>query len=134
MIRILKHKKLLFAALSAVIISLVAWLPVYGRKSIFQYMINFIPGERQMPEAKKELPNEPAGKLWKDEVWQEIEKITAGNQEDTLTLEGKIRLYDNLDDAGIREQQHFILQRTGEDQRFSLEIFENIHVGHQLVL
>lgn len=80
-------------------------------------------------EEKEKHPIPPG-----EDVWKEIEKISDSNDADSFTISGKIKLYDNLDEEGIQEQQDFLMQQQGENQRFRLDQFERIKMGHTLLL
>lgn len=126
--KIFRNKKFLFALLAVSSIGFVAGIPLSDDKTILEQIIAAFPsGEADKPkqqEAKKSL----------DDVWAEVEKLAANNGEDSLTLAGKIRLYDNADEDGIREQQNFLLQQAGDDQWFRLDSFERVQLGHNLLL
>jgi hypothetical protein len=78
---------------------------------------------------EKDMPLPPA-----DDVWKEIEKLSDKNDMDSFTITGKVKLYDNLDEEGIHEQQDFLMEQEGENQWFRLEMFERIKTGHSFVL
>ena len=126
--KIFRNKKFLFALLAISSVAFIAGVPLSDEKTVLDQIIAAFPsGEADEPkqqEAKKSL----------DDVWAEIEKLSANNGEDSITLAGKIRLYDNADDDGIREQQNFLLQQAGDDQWFRLDSFERVQLGHHLLL
>src|SRR5436190_14367103 len=118
--KIFKNKKLLYFLLPVLALAFIAGVPVGDNKTLLEQLIAAFPsGEAnsaQQEKSKKSI----------DDVWQEIQKISEHNGEDTVTITGKIRLFDNLDDEGIKEQQGFIVKQAGSNQWFHLDSFDRV--------
>lgn len=124
--KILSKKRVLYILLPVMALAFIAGVPVNDDKTILQELIAAFPSaeadEEQQEKAKQSL----------DEVWGEIEKLSKENGADSQMLKGKVSLYDNLDDNGVKEQQPFTMQQAGDNQWFHLDSFDRVQFENHL--
>ena len=123
-----KSKKLLYLLLPVMALGFIAGVPIQDDKTLLEELIAAFPSgeadQQQQEKSRKSL----------DDVWDELQKISEHNGSDSAMMSGKISLYDNLDDAGIREQQNFLLEQAGINQWFHLDSFDRIQYDQTLIL
>lgn len=117
------YKKLLLLALPVLALAFIAGVPVSDDKTVLEQIIAAFPSG----EADKEQQEKAKESL--EDVWAELQKIAAGNNSDSVTMSGNIRLFDNLFDEGIKEQQAFTLQQAGENMWFHLDSLDRVQIG-----
>lgn len=127
--KIFNNRKFLLTVLLLSSAAFIAGVPLNENKTVLEQIIESFPSG----EADK-AKQEEAKRSMNDELWAEIEKISAANADDSLTMEGKIRLYDDLDDNGIKEEEHFVLHQVGDNQWLRLDSFERVQVEHTLFM
>ena len=126
--KLIKSKKFLYILLPVLAFSLIAGVPIGDDKTLLEKLIAAFPSgkvdKEQQEKSRKSL----------DDIREELQKISEHNGGDSAMISGKIRLFDNLDDAGIREQQNFILKQAGDNQWFHLDSFDRIQYDQTLFL
>jgi hypothetical protein len=126
--KIFNKKRILYLLLPVVALAFIAGVPIDDDKTLLQQLIAAFPSgeadEAQQERSQKSL----------DDVWDEIQKISANNGEDTVMLTGKIRLVDNADEEGIKEQQNFIIKQAGNNQWFHLDSFDRVQFEETLFM
>lgn len=123
-----KRRKILVVLLPVLALAFIAGVPVDENKTVLEHLIAAFPSG-EADEAQQERSQQSL-----DDAWEEIQKISANNSEDSVMITGEISLFDNLDDQGIKEQQHFIVKQAGDDQWFHLDSFDRIQYDQTLFL
>ncbi|HNP53383.1 MAG TPA: hypothetical protein PKK69_02155, partial [Ferruginibacter sp.] len=80
-------------------------LPVFNHQSLIDKWSN-------RPEVKPESASnveEEETKPIDDQIWAEIQKLSQANAAEVFTSHGVIRLYDHLNEDGIKESENFTL-------------------------
>jgi hypothetical protein len=126
--KIWSNKKIMLALLIVSSITFIAGAPVADDKTLLEQMIAAFPSAVVSPEEQQ------ASKQSLDNVWTEVEKLAENNPEDSLYMSGTIRLYDDGDENGIKETQHFSLHQQGDNQWFTLDSFARIQMGPNLLM
>lgn len=126
--KIFSKRKVLAVALLISAAAFIAGVPLADDKTVLEQI------RAAFPSGDAEKPKQQEAKKSLDEVWEEMQKLSEHNGEDTVTLSGKIKLYDNADDNGIKEEQHFLLQQAGDNQWFALDSFVRIQMSHNMLL
>jgi hypothetical protein len=126
--KIWSNKKIMLALLFVSSIAFIAGIPVADEKTLLEQMMAAFPSTEVSPEEQQ------VAKQSLDNVWDEVEKLSVNNAEDSLSMSGTIRLYDDGDENGIKEMQHFNLQQQGENQWFTLDSFARIQIGPNLLM
>lgn len=105
-------------------------LPVFNHQSLIDKWSN-------RPEVKPEsAPNveEDETKPIDDQIWAEIQKLSQANAAEVFTSHGVIRLYDHLNEEGIKESENFTLYQNGADYWLRLDSFDRVQLHHNLYL
>ena len=122
------RKKIIYIVLPVLALVFIAGVPINEDRTLLEELIAAFPSGKvdatQQEESRKSL----------DEVWDDVQKISANNGEDTVSLSGKIRLSDNLDEAGIKEEQRFMIKQAGSNQWFHLDSFDRVQYDQTLFL
>ena len=126
--KIFSNKKIMLAVLIVSSITFIAGVPLVDEKTLLEQMI------AAFPSAEVSKEEQEASKESLDNVWDEVEKLSQNNAEDSLSMSGTIRLYDDGDENGIKETQHFNLQQQGDNQWFTLDSFARIQMGNNLLM
>lgn len=126
--KIFSKKRVLYILLPVMALGFIAGVPVNDDKTLLQELIAAFPSaeadEEQQEKAQQSL----------DEVWGELEKLSEMNGADSMMLTGKVALFDNLDDNGVKEQQPFTMQQAGDNQWFHLDSFDRVQVEQTLFM
>jgi hypothetical protein len=123
------NKKILIAGILLLATTAVlAWVPVYNGQSVF----GLLAGQTRNGEMPAPQENEKAADF--SAMWKELEKIEAANGTDSVLLTGTVRLYDNLDDHGVKEEQRFAFDGIAGNEHLKLESFERIKLGETYFL
>jgi hypothetical protein len=109
---------------------IIAGIPVYDKKTIWQHLTS----EKSLIKADKGEALNEEDKPIDEEVWAEIHKISDANGSDIMTLSGKVSLYDNLNEEGVKEKQNFTLMQSGDNYWMKLDSFERVKINHDLLL
>jgi hypothetical protein len=126
--KIFSRKRIILSLAVLCPLVFIAGVPLDNNRTILQEIIGAYPSGEAEPEQQQQAARSM------NEVWEEVQKISARNGGDSLTLSGTIRLYDNLDDDGIREQQEFTLYQAGASQWMRLDSFDRIQMYETLLL
>lgn len=121
-----KRRTVIVLVLCALIF--IAGVPLTDDKTALQQLIAAFP-TAVVSEAEQKISKQSL-----DSVWDELEKLSENNKEDSVSMSGTIRLYDNADAAGIKEMQHFTLDQQGDNQWFTLDSFVRIQMGPNLLM
>ncbi len=128
MTKFFKSKKFLYILLPVVALAFIAGVPINDDKTLLDQLIAAFPsGEADAAQQEKSRES-------LDDAWEEMQKISEHNGGDSVMLAGKIRLFDNLDDEGIREQQNFLMKQAGENQWFHLDSFDRVQYNQTLFM
>ncbi|MBI5372837.1 MAG: hypothetical protein HZA79_12515 [Sphingobacteriales bacterium] len=117
------YKRLLLILLPVLALAFIAGVPVSDDKTVLEQIIAAFPSGEADPKQQEE-----ANDSLKD-IWAEMQKLAAHNNSDSISMSGRIRLYDNLFEEGIQEQQAFTLEQAGENQWFHLDSFDRIQLA-----
>lgn len=118
-----RYKKWLLFVLPVLALAFIAGVPVNDDKTVLEQIIAAFPSG----EADKTQQEKARNTL--EDVWLELQKIATANNNDSVSMSGKIRLFDNLFDEGIKEQQAFSLQQAGENMWFHLDSLDRVQIG-----
>jgi hypothetical protein len=105
-------------------------LPVFNHQSLLDKWSS-------APEATAAVNSEveeEEGKPIDEQIWAEIQKLAQANAADAFTSHGIIRLYDHLNDEGIKESENFTLYQNGADYWLRLDSFDRVQLHHNLYL
>lgn len=126
--KIFRNKKFLYLLLPVAALAFIAGVPVDDNKTLLEQLIAAFPSgeadEAQQEKSQKSL----------DDVWEEMQKISDQNDEDSVMLTGKIRLVDNADEEGIKEEQNFLIKQAGDNQWLHLDSFDRVQYDQTLFL
>lgn len=129
-----KNKKLIYLTVFSlvVLVGIAATVPVYKNLTLFQQIKAGFKPAATPPKTNNYNPEED-GSLIK-EVWNEVEKLQQSNNDEIVTMSGKISLYDNVNQNGVKEVQRFSIIQSGKNQIFSLDSFDRIQLGSKMIL
>jgi hypothetical protein len=126
--KIFSKKRILYILLPVLALAFIAGVPVNDDKTLLEELI------AAFPSAEADAEQQEKAQQSLDEVWAEIEKLSEQNGADSQMLSGKVALYDNLDDNGVKEQQRFTMQQAGDNQWFHLDSFDRVQYEQALFM
>lgn len=126
---IVTSKSILLSILLLLSAALIARVPIYHQKTILSHILSsFDKGHEDLEESPHGVPSVS------DEVWRELKKISEHNTLDSSTITGTVRLYDNLNDEGIKEMLPFTFRQQDKNQWFHLDVLDRIQLGNTVVV
>jgi hypothetical protein len=115
--------KLLTVILLLSSVAIVAQVPLSDNHTVWQHLF----GKQKQEISEAGFRADPV----LTEAMKELRQIGEAFSADSLSMSGYVKLYDNLDDKGIKESQNFTWQKAGINQHFKIDSIEKILLGNR---
>jgi hypothetical protein len=127
------NKRTLLIVMLVGIVGFIMAVPIFDNKTVFRHITASI---SQKENNKLSAVDEPEQKptVISEEIWKELFQIADANGGDVMTMSGKLLLYDNLDDKGVKETENFIMYQSGRNFWLKLDSFERVQLTKQLIM
>lgn len=127
----------MYALVGLLLVGFAFAVPVYHHKTTAQHIAAIFTQnktEKEMSNFEFDDDLEPDG-LPIEQAWAEIEKLKLyDDNEDSITMSGTIKFYDNWNEKGVKDQQKFIFQQAGNYQILTIDSFDRVQIDDKMML
>lgn len=127
------NKRALLIILLIGSVGFITAVPIFDHKTVLRHITESF-GKKENTKMSDVDEPEPKPAPITEEIWKELFLIADANAGDVMTMSGKLLLYDNLDDKGVRETENFTMYQSGPNHWLKLDSFERVQMAKQLIL